>query len=124
MFNDYSTIVSETKYKTYREGIRILTPKQIIQRIPIATAQLKVSSTSETLLNEIRHITCSLHRAKEITKKFYKTIICPVKVVYLHRLLLNLTYKIILKRSDTYATLSNLSIYYTRKNIKKSYENN
>ena len=41
-----------------------------------------------------------------------------------HRLLLNLTDKINLKRSDKYAALSNLSIYYTWKNIKKSYKNN
>ena len=41
-----------------------------------------------------------------------------------HRLLLNLTDKINLKRSDKYVTLSNRSIYYTWKNMKKSYENN
>ena len=41
-----------------------------------------------------------------------------------HILLLNLTYKINLKRSDKYDALSNLSIYYTWKNIKKSYKNN
>ena len=42
----------------------------------------------------------------------------------LHRLLLNLLYKINLKRSDKYVPLSNLSIYCTWKNIKKSYKNN
>ena len=41
-----------------------------------------------------------------------------------HRLLLNLTDKINLLRSDKYVVLSNLSIYYTWKNIKKSYKNN
>ena len=41
-----------------------------------------------------------------------------------HRLLLNLTDEINLKRSDKYAALSNLSIYCTCKNIKKSYKNN
>ena len=41
-----------------------------------------------------------------------------------HRLLLNLTDKIDLKRSDKYVALSNLSIYYTWKNIRKSYKNN
>ena len=39
-----------------------------------------------------------------------------------HRLLLNLTDKINLNRSDKYVALSNLSIYYTWKNIKKSYQ--
>ena len=41
-----------------------------------------------------------------------------------HRLLLNLADKIDLKRKDKYISLSNLSIYYTWKNIKKSYKNN
>ena len=41
-----------------------------------------------------------------------------------HRLLLNLTDKIDLKRKDKYIALSNLSIYYIWKNIKKSYKNN
>ena len=41
-----------------------------------------------------------------------------------HRLLLNLSDKINLKRSDKYVALSNLRIYYTWKNMKKSYKNN
>ena len=41
-----------------------------------------------------------------------------------HRLLLNLTDKVNLKKSDKYVALSNLSIYYTWENIKKSYKNN
>ena len=41
-----------------------------------------------------------------------------------HTLLLNLSHKINLKRSDKYVALSNLNIYYTWKNIKKSYKNN
>ena len=41
-----------------------------------------------------------------------------------HRLLLNLSDKINLKSKDKYVTLSNLSIYYTWKNTKKSYKNN
>ena len=36
-----------------------------------------------------------------------------------HRLLLNLTIKIDLRRKDKYIALSNLSIYYTLENIKK-----
>ena len=41
-----------------------------------------------------------------------------------HKLLLNLSYKRNLQRKDSYVALSNLSIYYTWKNIKKSYKNN
>ena len=41
-----------------------------------------------------------------------------------HKLLLNLTDKTNLERSDKYVALSNLGMYYTRKNIKKSFKNN
>ena len=43
---------------------------------------------------------------------------------YLLRLLLNLTDKIDVRRKDRYIALSNLSIYFIWKNIKKSYKNN
>ena len=46
------------------------------------------------------------------------------KTSYPHRLLLNFSDKINLNRSDKYVALSNLRIYYTWKNIKKSYKNN
>ena len=41
-----------------------------------------------------------------------------------HRLLLNLWVKMVLKMSDKYVSLSNLSIHYTWKNVKKSYKTN
>ena len=41
-----------------------------------------------------------------------------------HRLLPNLTDKVDIRRKDKYIALSNLSIYYTWKNVKKSYKNN
>ena len=41
-----------------------------------------------------------------------------------HRLLLNLAYEINLRIKDKYIPLLNLSIYYTWKNIKKSYKSN
>ena len=75
LFNDYSKIVSEAKYKTiYGEGLKILTPKQMLQRLPIAIAKLKAFNTSKNLLNEIRQIIYSLYRAEEITKKVYNNI--------------------------------------------------
>ena len=47
-----------------------------------------------------------------------------IKTSDLHRLSLNLTEKIDLRRKDEYIVLSNLNIYYTWKNIKKSFKNN
>ena len=48
------------------KGMKILTPKQMLQRLPITPAQVKTGNTSENLLNEIRLIIYSLYRAKEI----------------------------------------------------------
>ena len=42
-------------------GLKILTPKQMIQRLPIALAQIKAGNNLESLLNEIRQIVCSLY---------------------------------------------------------------
>ena len=55
--------------------LKILTPKQILQRLPIALAQVKSGNNSENLLNEIRQIAYSLYQAKEIIKKVYNSII-------------------------------------------------
>ena len=45
-------------------GLKILTPNQMLKRLPIALAQIKAGNNSETLLNEIRQIVYSLHRSK------------------------------------------------------------
>ena len=54
---------------TKGEGLKILTHKQILQRLPIAPIQVKAGNTFENLLNEISQIIYSLYQAKEITKK-------------------------------------------------------
>ena len=51
------------------ERLKILTPNQMLKRLPIALAQVKAGNNSESLLNEIRQIVYSLYRSKEITKK-------------------------------------------------------
>ena len=62
------------------KGLKILTPNQMLKRLPIALAQVKAGNNSESLLNEIRHIVYSLYRSKEITKKVYNNIINSIKV--------------------------------------------
>ena len=62
------------------ERLKILTPNQMLKRLPIALAQVKVGNNSESLLNEIRQIVYSLYRSKEITKKVYNNIINSIKV--------------------------------------------
>ena len=68
--------------KESQEGkeLKILTPNQMLKRLPIALAQVKAGNNSESLLNEIRQIVYSLYRSKEITKKVYHNIINSIKV--------------------------------------------
>ena len=59
--------------------LKILTSKQMLQRLPIALAQVKAGNNSENLLNEIRQIVYSLYQSKEITKKVYNNIIKSIQ---------------------------------------------
>ena len=80
-FDDYSLMVSEAKLKaTKGKGLKILTSKQMLQRLPIALVQVKAGNNSENLLNEIRQIVYSLYQSKEITKKVYNNIIKSIEL--------------------------------------------
>ena len=71
LFNHYYKIVFEAKYKTKcGEGLKILSPKQVLQRLPIALAQVKGGNTSENLLNRIIQITYSLYWEKKLLNKY------------------------------------------------------
>ena len=61
-------------------NIKILTLKQMLQRLPIALPQVKACNTSEKLLNEIRQIIYSLHRQKQVTKKAYNNMNNSIKL--------------------------------------------
>ena len=65
--------------ETKGTGLKILTPIQILQRLPTALAQVKAGNNSEKLLNEIRQIVYSLHQSKEITKKLHNNIIKSIQ---------------------------------------------
>ena len=68
------------KCEGVNERLKILTPNQMLKRLPIALAQVKAGNNSESLLNEIRQTVYSLYRSKEITKKLYNNIINSIKV--------------------------------------------
>ena len=149
MFNDCAKIRSEAIYKskenkTTGTGLKILTPKQLVQRLPIPLAQVKAGNKSKRLLNEIRKIVYSLYQSKETTKNVYNNTIKSIQrnciqwkciqlwkqILYLwtqkiiitkpHVLILKLTDKLDLRRDEKKIALSNLSIYYIWKNIKSS----
>ena len=74
-FRDYIEMLSDANYnarknETEGKGLKILTPKQMLQRLPIALAQVKAGNNSENLLNEIRQIVYSLYHSKEITEVY------------------------------------------------------
>ena len=73
-------ILEAKKLAKQGAGLKILTPKQMFQRLPIALAQINACNDSESLLNEIRQIEYSLYQSKEITKKVYNNIIKSIKV--------------------------------------------
>ena len=74
LLNDDAKIWSEAihkskQIKTEGTGLKILTLKQMLKRLPTALARVKASNNSESLLNEIRQIVHSLYQSKQITKK-------------------------------------------------------
>ena len=109
--------------------LKILTPKQLFQRLPISLPQVKACNTSEGLINKIRKIIYFLFQAKEVTKNVYNNIMNWTKLqnrmdtIFMisesskasdfHKLLFFLSGKRNLKIRDKYVALSKLSIYYT-----------
>ena len=55
-------------------GLKILTPNQMLSRLPITLAQLKAGNNSEKLKNEIRQQLYSLYRSKKLTKQLYESL--------------------------------------------------
>ena len=74
---DYGSVILEAKRLAKQEGkeLKILTPKQILQRLPITLVQIKAGNNSKTLLNEIRQVVYSLYQSEDITKKVNGTIL-------------------------------------------------
>ena len=72
---NYDSKQNETKGKR----LKIWTPRQMLQRLPVALAQVNASNNSESLLNEIRQIIHSLYQPKQMTKKVYNNIIKSIQ---------------------------------------------
>ena len=58
-----------------RKGLKILTPDQVLSRLPTSLAQLKAGNNSQKLKNEIRQLLYSLYRSKNLTKQLYKSLV-------------------------------------------------
>ena len=60
-------------------GLKILTDKQMLNRLPILLAQIQAGNNSIKLKNEIRQILYSLHRSKALTKTVYNNLIKSIR---------------------------------------------
>ena len=119
--------------------LKVQTPNQMLQGLPIALAQVKAGNNSESLLNKIRQIVYSFYQSKQINKKVYNNINKSLNIqkkdtIFMNSensktpkpyvLILKLTNRLDLRIGKKVIALSNLSNYYTWKNMKSSYNNN
>ena len=76
VITDMADIETEESAKQKRKhkghGLKILTPQQMLSRLPISLAQLKAGNNSQKLKNEIGQLLCSLYRSKKLNKAIYK----------------------------------------------------
>ena len=68
-------ILDFNREKQLGQGLKNLTPNQMLRILPITLAQLKAGNTSEKLKNEIRQLLYSLYRSKKLTKQLYKSLV-------------------------------------------------
>ena len=67
-------ILKFNEQKQEGQGIKILTPNQMLSRLPISLAQLQAGNNSNKLKNEIRQLLYSLYRSKSMTKQVYNNL--------------------------------------------------
>ena len=63
-----------------KKRLKILSPQQMLQRLPETLAQVLACNISDNLLNKIRKIIYSLFQTKEINKKVYNNIMTSIKL--------------------------------------------
>ena len=66
--------ITRQQNETKGTELKLFTPREMLQRLPIALAQVKAGNNSGNSLNEIRQIIFSLYQSKEITKKVYNNL--------------------------------------------------
>ena len=65
----------QKKTRQSAKGLKILTPQQMLSRLPISFAQLQAGNNSQKLQNEIRKLLYSLYRSKNLSKTIYENLI-------------------------------------------------
>ena len=72
---DLYNIKSDSDASKKGEGLKILTNKQMLNRLPILLAQMQAGNNSKSLKNEVRQILYLLYRSKVLTKTVYNNLI-------------------------------------------------
>ena len=73
-------ILEINKHNQEGKGFKILTPNQMLSRLPITLAQLKAGHNSDKLKNEIRQLLCCLYRSKNMTKQVCNNLIKHIQI--------------------------------------------
>ena len=99
------------------DGLKILTNKQILNRLPVLLAQIQAGDNSKSLKNEVRQILYSLYRSKVFTKTVYNNLTFFMntknsKTNEPNRFKYDLIDKLDLKNPNKNMAIANLSIYY------------
>ena len=74
IINIVDSILYFNQLEQQGSGSKILTPNQMLSRLPITLAQLNAGNNSEKLKNEIRQLLYSLYRSKKLSKQLYKSL--------------------------------------------------
>ena len=69
IINMVECILHFNQLEQQTSGLKILTPNQMLSRLPVSSAQLNARNNSEKLKNEIRELLYSLYRSKKLTKQ-------------------------------------------------------
>ena len=75
IIDDVEKTLKFNKQDQQGQGLKILTPDQMLSRLPISLAQLKAGNNSQKLKNEIRQLLYSLYCSKKLTKQLYKSLV-------------------------------------------------
>ena len=72
--NTVARILDFNRQNQEGQGLKILTPQQMLSRLPISLAKLKAGNNSEKFKNEIRQLLYSLYRSKKLSKTVYNNL--------------------------------------------------
>ena len=75
IINIAEKILEFNKQDQQGKGLKLLTPDQMLSRLPITLAKLKAGNNSQQLKDEIRQLSHSLYRSKKLTKQLYKSLV-------------------------------------------------